>query len=149
MRAVVNRPAGLRSRPAAPGQSGASHWAQVTVTIAEKVYRIACDDGQEEHLRRLAAEVDAKIEEMRKAFGEIGDNRLTVMAAITFLDERRGAALAHRLRWKPRSRELERRRNGRSRSRSARRRREVASAILEAADRIEAVARQLAPPPSA
>ena len=62
--------------------------AQVTVTIADKVYRIACEDGQEEHLRRLAGEVDAKIGEMRKGFGEIGDSRLTVMAAITFLDER-------------------------------------------------------------
>ena len=55
--------------------------AQVTVTIAEKVYRIACDDGQEDHLRRLAAEVDGKIGQMRQTFGEIGDNRLTVMAA--------------------------------------------------------------------
>ena len=61
---------------------------QVTVTIADKIYRIACDDGQEDHLRSLAADVDDKIAEMRKAFGEIGDNRLTVMAAITFLDER-------------------------------------------------------------
>lgn len=61
---------------------------QVTVTIAEKVYRIACNDGQEEHLYKLAAELNRKIAEMRSAFGEIGDNRLTVMAAITFMDDR-------------------------------------------------------------
>ena len=61
---------------------------QVTVTIADKVYRIACNDGQEEHLYKLAAELDRKIAEMRSAFGEIGDNRLTVMAAITFMDDR-------------------------------------------------------------
>lgn len=61
---------------------------QVTVTIADKVYRIACNDGQEEHLIKLAAELDRKIAEMRSAFGEIGDNRLTVMAAITFMDDR-------------------------------------------------------------
>lgn len=61
---------------------------QVTVTIADKVYRIACNDGQEEHLYKLAAELDRKIAEMRAAFGEIGDNRLTVMAAITFMDDR-------------------------------------------------------------
>ena len=30
---------------------------------------------------------------MRKAFGEIGDNRLTVMAAISFLDEREDVKL--------------------------------------------------------
>jgi cell division protein ZapA len=61
---------------------------QVTVTVAEKIYRIACNDGQEAHLIRLAAELDKKINEMRTAFGEIGDSRLVVMAAITFMDER-------------------------------------------------------------
>ena len=61
---------------------------QVTVTIADKIYRIACNDGQEPHLVQLAAELDKKIIEMRAAFGEIGDSRLTVMASITFMDER-------------------------------------------------------------
>jgi len=42
---------------------------QVTVTIAEKIYRIACNDGQEPHLVELAAELDIKIGEMRAAFG--------------------------------------------------------------------------------
>lgn len=61
---------------------------QVTVTIADKIYRIACDDGQEAHLMALAAELDGRIDEMRQAFGEIGDSRLTVMSAIACLDER-------------------------------------------------------------
>ena len=61
---------------------------QVTVSVADKTYRIACNDGQEEHLYKLAAELNRKIAEMRAAFGEIGDNRLTVMAAITFMDDR-------------------------------------------------------------
>jgi len=60
---------------------------QVTVTIAGKTYRIACADGEESHLEGLAAAYDAKIEEMRRAFGEIGDMRLHVMAAITQGDE--------------------------------------------------------------
>jgi cell division protein ZapA len=61
---------------------------QVSVTIAEKQYRIACDDGQEAHLTALAAEMDRRIAAMRKVFGEIGDSRLTVMAAIAVLDEK-------------------------------------------------------------
>ncbi|MBZ6077305.1 cell division protein ZapA [Microvirga puerhi] len=61
--------------------------AQVTVTIAGKTYRIACGDGEEQHLEELAASFDAKIEDMRAAFGEIGDMRLHVMAAITLADE--------------------------------------------------------------
>jgi len=61
--------------------------AQVTVVIAGQSYRIACAAGEEAHLERLAASYDSKIEEMRAAFGEIGDMRLHVMAAITQADE--------------------------------------------------------------
>jgi cell division protein ZapA len=61
--------------------------APVTVTIAGKTYRMACADGEEQHLEALAAIFDAKIEEMRTAAGEIGDMRLHVMAAITLADE--------------------------------------------------------------
>jgi cell division protein ZapA len=61
--------------------------AQVAVTIAGRSYRIACGEGEESHLEGLAATYDAKIEEMRTAFGEIGDMRLHVMAALTIADE--------------------------------------------------------------
>ena len=61
--------------------------AQVSVTINGRVYRMACDDGQEEHLNQLAARLDETIEQLRKQFGEIGDQRLTVMAAITMADQ--------------------------------------------------------------
>jgi cell division protein ZapA len=60
---------------------------QVTVTISGKTYRMACGDGEEAHLESLAALYDGKIEEMRKAFGEIGDMRLHVMAALTLADD--------------------------------------------------------------
>jgi cell division protein ZapA len=60
---------------------------QVTVIIAGHTYRIACAEGEEAHLERLAAAYDSKIEEMRAAFGEIGDLRLHVMAAMTQADE--------------------------------------------------------------
>jgi cell division protein ZapA len=71
---------------------------QVNVTISGKLYRMACDDGQEDHLGRLAERLDQTIERLRGEFGEIGDQRLTVMAAITMADqnseaERRLAAL--------------------------------------------------------
>jgi cell division protein ZapA len=60
---------------------------QVTVTIAGKTYRMACADGEEGHLEGLAAAYDARIEQMRTSFGEIGDLRLHVMAAIAQADE--------------------------------------------------------------
>jgi cell division protein ZapA len=60
---------------------------QVSVTIAGRTYRMACEDGEEAHLEGLARAFDAKIADMRRAFGEIGDMRLHVMAALTFADQ--------------------------------------------------------------
>ena len=60
---------------------------QVNVTINGRQFRMACEDGQEEHLTRLARELDGRIETLRAKFGEIGDTRLTVMAALTIADE--------------------------------------------------------------
>lgn len=59
----------------------------VQVTIAGRSFRMACAPGEEQHLGDLAALIDARIGELRGAFGEIGDQRLTVMAAITIADE--------------------------------------------------------------
>ena len=61
--------------------------AQVIATIAGRNFRLACEDGQEEHLLALSAEIDARIAELRQRFGEIGDTRLTVMAALMVADE--------------------------------------------------------------
>jgi cell division protein ZapA len=61
--------------------------AQVTVSIANHVYRVACGEGEEDHLRGLARQIDQRIERLKKDFGEIGDQRLTIMAAITIADE--------------------------------------------------------------
>jgi cell division protein ZapA len=60
---------------------------QVTVTINGRQFRMACEDGQEGHLIGLAEDLDRRIENLRKNFGEIGDTRLTVMAALTVADE--------------------------------------------------------------
>jgi cell division protein ZapA len=61
--------------------------AQVIVTINGRQFRMACEDGQEEHLVKLAGELDERIGGLRAKFGEIGDTRLTVMAALTIADE--------------------------------------------------------------
>jgi cell division protein ZapA len=60
---------------------------QVTVTIDGKQFRMACEDGQESHLEDLAAHIDGRVKMMRESFGEIGDLRLTVMAALMITDE--------------------------------------------------------------
>ena len=60
---------------------------QVNVSINGRQYRMACDDGQEEHLTRLAEDLDRRIARLRDDFGQIGDMRLTIMAALTIADE--------------------------------------------------------------
>jgi cell division protein ZapA len=60
---------------------------QVSVTINGRQFRMACEDGEEDHLVELARELDSRISGLRSKFGEIGDTRLTVMAAITVADE--------------------------------------------------------------
>src|SRR5882757_2415034 len=61
--------------------------AHVSVSINGRQYRMACDDGQEHHLARLANDLDQRIANLRGTFGEIGDMRLTIMAALILIDE--------------------------------------------------------------
>lgn len=61
--------------------------AQVTISIDEKTYRMACDEGQEPHLLGLAQRFDAYVSHLKQSFGEIGDQRLLVMSAIMVMDE--------------------------------------------------------------
>jgi cell division protein ZapA len=60
---------------------------QLTVTINSRNYRMACEDGQEEHLLALCDDLNRRIDELRRDVGEVGDTRLTVMAAIRAIDE--------------------------------------------------------------
>ena len=59
----------------------------INVTINGRQYRMACEEGQEERLLKLAESFEARIGSLRGKFGEIGDARLTVMAALTVCDE--------------------------------------------------------------
>jgi cell division protein ZapA len=59
----------------------------INVTINGRQYRMACEEGQEARLLRLAESLESRVESLRGKFGEIGDARLTVMAALTACDE--------------------------------------------------------------
>jgi cell division protein ZapA len=60
---------------------------QVSVTINGRQFRMACENGEEARVTNLAADLDARIATLRARFGEIGDTRLTVMAALAVADE--------------------------------------------------------------
>ena len=59
----------------------------INVTINGRQYRMACEEGQEVRLLKLAENLESRIQMLRGKFGEIGDARLTVMAALTVCDE--------------------------------------------------------------
>lgn len=120
--------------------------AHVTVTIAGRAYRMACDDGQEEHLSQLAQDVDARIDQLRGAFGEIGDQRLSVMAAITIADEL--AEAKRRMRGLEQDLESQRAARAATIERMEQTEQVVAEAVVTAAERLERLARDLGPSPS-
>jgi cell division protein ZapA len=59
----------------------------VNVMVNNRAYTIACDDGEEEHLKELAAHVDAKAREVLASVGQVGDTRMLLMAALLIADE--------------------------------------------------------------
>ena len=61
--------------------------ASVSVLINGKNYRMACEEGQEPHLIALAEKLDSYVGQLKGSFGEIGDQRLTVMDGIMVTDE--------------------------------------------------------------
>ncbi len=107
----------------------------INVTINGRQYRMACEEGQEVRLLKLAEGFESRITELRGKFGEIGDARLTVMAALTVCDELVDAT--HRLR--AQDEELESLRNLRVAATDRAKATQVAvtNALNAAAERIE------------
>lgn len=59
----------------------------VNVMVNQRAYTIACDEGEEEHLRDLAQHVDGKVRELLETVGQVGDGRLLLMAALLITDD--------------------------------------------------------------
>lgn len=121
--------------------------AQVTVSIDGKAYRMACEEGQEQHLIDLASRFDRYVGHLKGQFGEIGDLRITVMAGIMVMDEmtelsRQVAALTA---------EVEALRNNRDGTASARdeRDQQLIAVVEEMTSRINALAVKLSSRPAA
>ncbi len=61
--------------------------AEVSLPIGGRSYAVACRDGGEDHLRGLAARVDAKVAEARAAVGTPSEVRQLLFAALLLADE--------------------------------------------------------------
>lgn len=60
--------------------------AELSIEINGRPYRLACNDGEEEHLKELAGFLDQQVQEIEESFGKIGDSRTLVMAGLSIAD---------------------------------------------------------------
>lgn len=61
--------------------------AQIDILVNERAYKVACQDGQEERLLRLAAHLDREAQALARDLGQIGEARLLLLTALTVCDE--------------------------------------------------------------
>ena len=77
---------------------------QVRITLNGRGYDIACDDGQEEHVMRLANAMSERVNQLVAANGQVGEARLLLMAGLLLADDLhsvRAKAAAQSLRQAP------------------------------------------------
>lgn len=116
--------------------------AHVSVSVNGRSYTLACDDGEEEHLKQLASYLDHHINDLSGTIGPVGETRLILMAALMVADELSGSV--DRLsKVEDEIRDLKNSRDEIS-ERMRTSERDAAKALDTAAERIEEIAKQLA-----
>ena len=60
---------------------------QVAMTINGRIYRLTCEDGEEERLMQLGAMVADRVATFTETFGQVGGDRLLFLAALRLADE--------------------------------------------------------------
>ena len=61
--------------------------ANVNIKFNGKDFLLSCDDGQEEHLEELSLHLNEKFNELKNNLGNIGENKLLLIASIKIMDE--------------------------------------------------------------
>ena len=61
--------------------------ALIKLSVHGQDYEMACDDGQEDHLRKLAEYIDEKVQGLAESSGQVGEKRMLVMASLLIADE--------------------------------------------------------------
>ena len=61
--------------------------ANVNIKFNNKEFLLSCEDGQEEHLEELSAHLNEKFNDLKSSLGNIGENKLLLISAITTMDE--------------------------------------------------------------
>jgi cell division protein ZapA len=61
--------------------------AQLSIEVNGHPYTVGCEDGQEDHLRKLAAIVDDQVRQVGQDVGQLGETRLLLMGALLVADQ--------------------------------------------------------------
>lgn len=61
--------------------------AKADITLRDRAFSIACAPGQEARIHGLSDQLNARINKIAEAVGNIGDERLLLIAALAMLDE--------------------------------------------------------------
>jgi len=62
--------------------------AVVSLKIGPRTYKFSCADGQEEHMRQLAAGLDHQAEQLTKTLGFMQEGQLLAMICLLLADEK-------------------------------------------------------------
>ncbi len=60
---------------------------QVSMTLNSRTYRLSCGEGEQQRLAELANYVKQKVDKLVQDFGQVGEERLLLMAALLIADE--------------------------------------------------------------
>lgn len=61
--------------------------AKADISLRGRNFSIACAPGQEQRVQKLAEQLDARVGQIASAVGDIGDERLLLITALSLLDE--------------------------------------------------------------
>ena len=59
----------------------------VEITINKQIYKIACDEGQEDHIKNLSLLISDEVEKLVSSLGQVGDARLLLMTCLIIADK--------------------------------------------------------------
>ncbi|MCL5775393.1 cell division protein ZapA [Limibaculum sp. FT325] len=123
--------------------------AEVTVDVGGRSYRLACENGEEEHLAALCARIDAEARRLARGMGQMAEGRLMLMSALMIADklhdaEKEIAALGRKL---AEAKRLAEQRGAGGDLFSKEREAQLGSEIAALAARLEALAEAVTPAP--
>ena len=59
----------------------------VEISINNQIYKISCEEGQEEHILNLAKFINDELEKLVSSVGQIGEARLLLMTCLIIADK--------------------------------------------------------------